>query len=153
MDIKEYLRKELILILDNVEDTDQLYEKFSNFLKEKGIINNFKEIKRLFIKRESVQSTAIGKGAAVPHIFSDEFKNFFITLALIKSGVDFKSPDKELIYVVFLIMSDQRHVGLHLKSLAHIARLVKSTDIIEEIKKANTRDEIYDIILKKEKLI
>lgn len=153
MDIKEYLKKDLIFIVDEIEDTDTLYEKFAEHLNKKGIITNSKEVKRLFIKRESVQSTAIGKGAAVPHIFSDEFKEFFITIALIKNGVDFKAPDEELVFVVFLIMSDQRYVGLHLKSLAHIARLIKSTNIIEEIKKSNSTDEIYNIVLEKEKSI
>jgi len=67
--------------------------------------------------------------------------------------MDFKAPDKENVFLVFLIMSSERDVGLHLKSLAHIARLVRSTNIVEEAKKANNADELYHIILEKEKLI
>ena len=65
----------------------------ANFLKEKGMIEDIKKVKRLFIKRESVQSTGIGRGVATPHIFSDEFADFFLAMAVIRKGLDFKSPD------------------------------------------------------------
>ena len=107
----------------------------------------------MFIKRENIQSTAIGKGAAAPHIFSDEFSEFVFSIALIKKGMDFKAPDGEKVFLIFLIMSDERDVGLHLKSLAHIARLVNSTEIVENIKNVKDEDEVHQIIVKNEKLI
>ena len=153
MNLSKHLKKETILISDFYENTDRFYSDYASFLKKKGIIRNSKAIKRLFIKRENVQSTGINKGAAAPHIFSNEFSEFVFSLALIKKGMDFKAPDKENVFLVFLIMSSERDVGLHLKSLAHIARLVRSTNIVEEAKKANNADELYHIILEKEKLI
>lgn len=153
MNLAKLLKKENILIAESYKDTSDFYSEYAKFLKGRGIINDWKAIKRLFIKREKVQSTGIEKGAAAPHIFSNEFSDFVFSLALIKKGLDFKAPDEEDVYLVFLIMSDDRDVGLHLKSLAHIARLVRSTDIVDEVKKAENADEIYDILLEKEKLV
>ena len=153
MNLSKHLKKETIFILDSFEDTDSFYSHYASFLKKKGIINNSEAIKRLFIKRENVQSTGINKGAAAPHIFSDEFSEFIFSLALIKKGMDFKAPDEEKVFLVFLLMSSERDVGLHLKSLAHIARLVRNTDIVQEAKKAENVDELYNIILEKEKII
>lgn len=153
MNLARLLKKEHIFIAESFKDTGDFYSGFAKFLKEKGIINDWKTIKRLFIKREKVQSTGIKKGAAAPHIFSDEFSEFLFSLALIKKGLDFKAPDEEKVFLVFLIMSNERDVGLHLKSLAHIARLVRSTDIVEEVKKAGSSDEIFDILMAKEKLV
>jgi len=153
MNVSKHLKKETILISDFYENTDRFYSEYASFLKKKGIIRNSEAIKRLFIKRENVQSTGINNGAAAPHIFSDEFSEFIFSLALIKKGMDFKAPDKEKVFLVFLIMSSERDVGLHLKSLAHIARLVRSTNIVQEAKKAKNADELYQIILEKEKLI
>ena len=98
------------------------------------MIEDIKKVKRLFIKRESVQSTGIGKGVATPHIFSDEFADFFLAMAVIRKGLDFKSPDGRNVHVIFLIMSDDRDIGLHLKTLAHIARLASSCDIVSSLK-------------------
>lgn len=153
MDLANYLKKETIFISDFYEDTDSFYSDYASFLKENRIINDYETVKRLFIKRENVQSTGIKKGAAAPHIFSDEFSEFIFSLALIKKGMDFKAPDEQDVFLVFLLMSSERDVGLHLKSLAHIARLVRCTDIVAAAKKAQNPDELYQVFAEKEKLI
>jgi mannitol/fructose-specific phosphotransferase system IIA component (Ntr-type) len=155
MNLADILEKENIFIADNFEDTDLFYSAYSEFLVQRGIIKNKKEVKRLFIKRENLQSTAIGKGAAAPHIFSPEFSQFLFSIALIKKGMDFKAPDQGNVYLVFLIMSDERDVGLHLKTLAHIGRLVKCTEVVDSMKELLNpdADEIYNILLEKEKSV
>lgn len=153
MNFINFLNKENIFVSDYYEDTDSFYVDFAFFLKERGIIKDKKKVKRLFIKRENIQSTAIGKGAAAPHIFSDEFSEFTLSIALIKNGVDFKAPDGGKVFLIFLIMSDEKDVGMHLKTLAHIARLVKTTDVVKCVKETKHAEEIFKAILKKEKLI
>ncbi len=153
MDLAKHLKKETIFISDFHENTDDFYSAYASFLKEKGIIANSETVKRLFIKREYVQSTGIKKGAAAPHIFCDEFSEFIFSLALIRKGMDFKAPDEENVFLVFLLMSGERDVGLHLKSLAHIARLVRGSDIVEAAKKAQSVDELYRVLAEKEKLL
>ena len=153
MNLGEILKEKNIFIADKYPDTDSFYNDFSKFLKKNANIKNSEKVKLLFIKRESVQSTAIGKGAAAPHIFSDEFSEFVFFLALIKEGMDFKSSDNKQVYLIFLIMSDEREVGLHLKSLAHIARLVSSTDIVEAMKSAQNSQDVINIYKQKDQLI
>lgn len=145
MNLGKQLKKELIFIADTFQDTDSFYNAYSAFLKAKGIISDQEKVKRLFVKRENVHSTAIGKGAAAPHIFSEQFSEFTFSVALLKNGLDFKAPDDTDVFFVFLIMSDERDVGLHLKSLAHIARLVSDTDIVEQVKKAADAEAILRI--------
>ncbi len=153
MNLIAKLKKENIFIADTYSDTDTFYTDYAAFLKKNEIIQHNDKVKRLFVKRENIQSTAIGKGAAAPHIFSEEFSEFIFSVALIKQGMDFKAPDTKLTYLIFLIMSDERDVGLHLKSLAHIARLVSCTDVVESVKNSVHPDDVYAILCKKEKLI
>ena len=153
MNLAKYLKKETIFISDFYENTDRFYSDYAAFLKENNIINDHETVKRLFIKRENVQSTGIKRGAAAPHIFSDEFSEFIFSLALIKKGMDFKAPDEKDVFLVFLLMSSDRDVGLHLKSLAHIARLVRGTDIVAAAQKSQTPEELYQVFAQKEKLI
>jgi mannitol/fructose-specific phosphotransferase system IIA component (Ntr-type) len=153
MKLAKYLKKENIYITDTCKDTGSFYGEFSLFLKERGLIDDAKKIKRLFVKRESIQSTGIGKGVATPHILSGEFSDFLLAVALIRCGLDFKAPDGRNVQLIFLIMSDDRDIGLHLKTLAHIARLTAGTDIVGELKNARTTAEIYDMLMEKEKAI
>ena len=155
MNLAELLNKENIFIANTFKNTDSFYSAYSEFLKQRGIIDDKKEVKRLFIKRENVHSTAIGKGAAAPHIFSGEFSQFLFSIAFLKEGLDFKAPDESNVYLVFLLMSDERDVGLHLKTLAHIGRLVKCTDVVDSMKRLRDpgMDDLYNILLEKEKSI
>jgi mannitol/fructose-specific phosphotransferase system IIA component (Ntr-type) len=57
------------------------------------------------------------------------------------------------VHVVFLIMSDDRDIGLHLKTLAHIARLTGSTDLVAALDGSRDPAEAYQRILEKEKAI
>lgn len=153
MKLSEYLKEDRIYIADTFKDTGSFYHAFASLLKEKNLIRDSKTVKRLFIKRESIQSTGIGKGAAAPHIFSKEFAEFVIFVGLIRQGLDFKSPDGMNVFLVFLIMSDDRDVGLHLKTLAHIARLTVDTDLVSAAREISTADELFRLILEKEKQI
>jgi len=64
--------------------------------------------------------------------------------------LNFMAQDGADVFLVFLIMSDERDVGLHLKSLAHIARLVNTTDIVEQAKNADNAEEILRIFRENE---
>jgi len=155
MNFAESLKKETIFIADTFNDTESFYSAYSDFLFQKGIIKDKKEVKRLFIKRENLHSTAIGKGAAAPHIFSGEFPEFLFSIAFLKEGMDFKAPDGRIVHLVFLIMSSERDVGLHLKTLAHIGRLIKCTNVVESMLKLQNPsvDDLYNVLIEKEKLI
>jgi mannitol/fructose-specific phosphotransferase system IIA component (Ntr-type) len=153
MKLAKYLKMENIYITDTCKDTGSFYGEFSLFLKERGLIEDVKKVKRLFVKRESIQSTGISKGVATPHIFSDEFSEFLLAAALIRNGLDFKAPDNRDVQLVFLIMSDDRDIGLHLKTLAHIARLTAGTDIIDGLKNARSAADIHVLLMEKEKAI
>jgi PTS system nitrogen regulatory IIA component len=153
MKLSSYLKKENIYICDTCKDTSHFYGDFSQFLLERGVIHDARKVKRLFVKRESVQSTGIGHGVATPHVFSDEFSEFFLAMALVRRGIDFKSPDGGEVHLIFLIMSDDRDIGLHLKTLAHIARLTGSSDLVSAMEGVSDPAEAHARILEKEKAI
>ncbi len=75
--------------------------------------------------RESLGSTAIGQGIAIPHAKSDCVDKLIAAFGLSKKGVDFDSLDGEPAYIFFLLVAPQDSAGPHLKALARISRLLK----------------------------
>jgi len=150
MKLQAYVKEELIFIADSFKDTSHFYADFAQFLKNRGVIPDPRKIKRLFVKRESVGSTAIGRRVAAPHIYAEDFAQFVVAVALIRQGLEYRAPDREKVCLVFLIMSDEREVGLHLKALAHVARLTKSTDVVEAALAASGPGDVLRAILEKE---
>ncbi|HNX98909.1 MAG TPA: PTS sugar transporter subunit IIA, partial [Candidatus Aminicenantes bacterium] len=57
------------------------------------------------------------------------------------------------VYLSFLIMSDDRDVGCHLKTLAHLARLVSQTDVVEAARGAADPAALMQILLEKERAL
>jgi len=107
---KEEVIKELLDALINAGDIEKRYRN--------------KLIESL-MSRESLGSTAIGQGIAIPHAKSDCVNKLVAAFGLSKKGVDFDSLDGEPAYIFFLLVAPQDSAGPHLKALARISRLLK----------------------------
>jgi fructose-specific phosphotransferase system IIA component len=100
---------------------------------DKGLIRSEAEVFSRLMERESIQTTAVGNGIAIPHCFTEDISDLVIIVARAPGGLEFDSFDGKPTRVVFLLMGNRREHSLHLKALARIARLIKSTEFIEKI--------------------
>ncbi len=127
MQIMEFLSKKAIItdikstkkvdvireLVDALIDTGEIEKKCRNKLID------------ALMNRESLGSTAIGQGIAIPHAKSDCVNKLIAAFGLSKKGLDFDSLDGELAYIFFLLIAPQDSAGPHLKALARISRLLK----------------------------
>jgi len=77
------------------------------------------------MERESLGSTAIGQGIAIPHAKCECIAKLVGAFGLSKKGIDFDSLDGEPVHIFFLLVAPQDSAGPHLKALARISRLFK----------------------------
>jgi mannitol/fructose-specific phosphotransferase system IIA component (Ntr-type) len=108
----------------------------------KGIIKDQAAVLERLLERERIQSTAVGSGIAIPHCFTDEIADLVIVVARAPGGIAFDSFDGRPTHVVFLLMGNRQEHGLHLKALARIARLIKSTEFIDRVVAATSVEEM-----------
>jgi PTS system nitrogen regulatory IIA component len=119
-------------------------------LKERDIIGDEKTILDKLLERETLCSTGLEKGIAVPHTLIDQVDEPLLALALVKKGMQYESVDQMPTYVLLLILGNTNKPGIQLKILAHICRLVKETDVVEKIKKVKAPGEICRILEEEE---
>jgi PTS system nitrogen regulatory IIA component len=105
-----------------------------------------------FLKRESLGTTAIGHGVAIPHVKTEKVKDFMGALAISRGGVEF-SPDEPPVQVIFLFLSPARAVSGHLKLLAHIGGILRHENYVQLLKEARTREELAELVNDAERLI
>jgi fructose-specific phosphotransferase system IIA component len=110
-------------------------------------LKNRKAFFKAVVERESMGSTAIGNGVAIPHAKTKGLNNFILAFAKKNEGIDFEALDTEKTFLFFVLASPENEVGNHLKILAEISRLVKDKFIIEGLKKANDKKEIRKLFL------
>jgi len=96
--------------------------------------------------RESLGSTAIGQGIAIPHAKSDCVDKLIAAFGLSKRGVDFDSLDGEPAYIFFLLVAPQDSAGPHLKALARISRLLKDKYFRDSLRACEDDKSIVKII-------
>ncbi len=107
---------------------------------------NKQEILKVLLEREELGSTGIGDGIAIPHGKSPGITQIISGFGLSRPGIDFDSLDGKPAHLFFVLVAPENSVGTHLKMLARISRMLKNTEFREKLLKANSQQEIYQII-------
>jgi PTS system nitrogen regulatory IIA component len=97
----------------------------------------------LFLSRESLGSTSVGDGIAIPHVRNPivlSANEPLLTLCFIEPSAEFGSLDGKPIYALFVLLCPTIHV--HLQMLAKLAYLLRLPEFREKIRSKASEDEI-----------
>lgn len=150
MKILDFLDKKAIkLNMESVDKEDSLSELVDVLAEAQGI-DDKKSILKALIERESLGSTGIGQGIAIPHGKTDKVGELTAVLGISQKGVNFEALDGESVYIFFLLVAPKDTAGPHLKALAQISRLLRDTYFCELLRRCRTPDEVYELIQREE---
>lgn len=150
MKIHEIVNKDAIKIgVESIDKEEALKELVGVLAKVKNI-GDQKAIVKALIERESLGSTGIVQGIAIPHGKTDKVGELTAVMGISKKGVNFDALDGEPVYIFFLLIAPKDTAGPHLKALAQISRLLRDTYFCELIRKCKTSQEVYDLIKNEE---
>ena len=98
------------------------------------------------IQREKLGSTAIGHGCALPHCRADNTDQVFGCFLKLVTPVDFDTPDKEPVDLIFSIVVPAEATDMHLNILAYIADLFHNENLRNKLRKAKSNEELYQLL-------
>jgi fructose-specific phosphotransferase system IIA component len=101
---------------------------------------------QILLKRESLGSTGIGQGVAIPHGKSDCVSRLVAAFGVSRSGVNFDALDGEPVTLFFLLVAPEDSAGPHLKALARISRLLKDKHFRDSLRAAKDEKTLVKII-------
>ena len=101
---------------------------------------------QILLKRESLGSTGIGQGVAIPHGKSDCVTKLVAAFGISQAGVNFDSLDGEPVHLFFLMVAPEDSAGPHLKALARISRLLKDKHFRDGLRAAKDEKVLVKII-------
>src|SRR4030042_2678826 len=110
---------------------------------EKQVDEN--RLMEILLERESLGSTGIGDGVAIPHGKSKNAKRLLAAFGRSLAGMDFQSMDGKPTHLFFLLVAPEDSAGIHLKALARISRLMKDASFRKRLMEAETGDEMHAI--------
>lgn len=124
----------------------ELLNSFAALLDEQNKIGDRHEFLEVILAREALGSTGIGEGIAIPHGKLENIENLVLSFGISRQGVDFDAMDGKPVYLFFVLIAPEDSPGDHLKALARISRILKSTSFRERLLATENRDEIYRCI-------
>jgi nitrogen PTS system EIIA component len=101
-------------------------------------------------EREKLGSTGIGDGVAIPHGKLGGISDLMLVFGRSIQGVDFSSMDGQPAHLFFLLVAPEESVGVHLKTLARISKLLKDAAVRQKLMDAADQQAIYQVILEEE---
>lgn len=96
--------------------------------------------------RESLGTTGIGDGIAIPHGKLETLDRIVLVVARSTSGVDFEALDFKLCNIFFLVLAPEQVAGMHLRILAQISRLLKDSEFRKSFMTAQDEDELWNLL-------
>ena len=98
-------------------------------------------------QRESLGSTGIGKGIAIPHGRTLTVSKLIIVFGKSEKGIQFDAVDGEPARLIFMIIAPyQDRKNLYLVVLGKLSELMRKKKIRDGLLKVNTFEEFQDII-------
>ena len=86
--------------------------------------------------RESVLSTGIGFGIAIPHAKSSTVTDLCLVAGVSAHPIPFDALDNEPVRLLFLLVGPESAAGMHVKVLSRIARVVRRDAVREALLQA-----------------
>lgn len=144
MKLSDVLREDDIFFIET-NDIESSLELLSEKAYEKNHIKNRVEFYEALIEREEIVSTGIGVGIAIPHVKLKSIEEFFIIIAISKTGIDWDSIDRKPVKAIFLIGGPENKQKTYLKIISKIMLLVKNSNRRERLFNSKDKKEIVEL--------
>lgn len=145
MNIVDIITKDTISFDIEAKSKDDLLEKMMDLINRSKKVTDRDAAKKEILQRESIMSTGVGKGIALPHAKTNAVTDSVGALAVLENKIDYESLDSKPIDIVFLLLSKENNVGTHLLLLSKISRIMNNEEIKTEIKNAGNPENVIKI--------
>jgi mannitol/fructose-specific phosphotransferase system IIA component (Ntr-type) len=98
------------------------------------------------LERESLGSTGLENGIAVPHPKTAAVNDLQIAIGIAPDGIEFQALDGGLSRLFFMILAAPDQSGLHIEALSEIAGMSRSTAFLRALVAASTPGEVVRLI-------
>ena len=143
--VSEFISKDRIVIFEKGSEKKEILNKLAEMIsKSDNVENKAKFIKDIW-ERESIMSTGIGLGIAIPHARSKYIKDIVISIGIAKESIEYDALDGKPVDFIVMIAANESQQREYLQVLAKVALILKSNKKREKLLKANNIDEIYEV--------
>ena len=144
--VADYIKVDTInLNLESKNKSAVIKELYGN-LKKTNLIKDEEQGLNDILAREEMGSTGIGKRIALPHAKTKAVDELIVTFGISRNGIAYNSVDDENVNIFFMFLCPENKSQEYLKVLARISRLIREDRFIDNLLKAESNEQIIEII-------
>ena len=96
--------------------------------------------------RESLGSTGLGNGIAVPHGKYAPLKGVVAVFLKLGKPVEFEAVDDQKVDIVMMLLAPMGAGADHLKALARVARILRTDSIADALRRSDDPARLYAVL-------
>ena len=127
-------------------EKNQAITELIDLLDRAGRLDDYDTALKAVMQRESVRSTGVGQGFAIPHGKSSAVDQLVMAVGKTSEPIDFESIDKKPVDIIFLMISPLDKTGPHIQALAGISRLMTDLPTRSRIDECSTAEQLYKLV-------
>ncbi len=145
--IENILSPDRIVFLNHSTKHDAL-TALANTLSTAPQIKNSEELINEIIKRETLMSTAIGRGIAIPHVRLSSVTDLVMAVGISKGDIiDFQTIDDEPVRLLFMIAAAYNQHAYYLQTLSFFSSKLKNKELRDSLLVAETANDVYSLLV------
>lgn len=146
MKIMDILVRDAVILDVESDSKDAMLAEMARALAKSVPALDADLLHEVLVERESLQSTGIGEGVAIPHGKVPGLGDLVASFARCREGLDFASIDGQPTYLFFLLVVPEHSGGQHLKALARISRFLRDPAFRDKLSSAEELQDIFAAI-------
>jgi PTS system nitrogen regulatory IIA component len=99
------------------------------------------------LEREAAGSTGVGYGVAVPHARLEGLDHMRGVFVRLEQPVPFEAVDDQPVDLLFALFAPKGANSEHLRALARVSRLLRQSDLRQQLRQAKTADAIHLLLV------
>jgi len=96
--------------------------------------------------RESLGSTGLGNGIAIPHGKFAPLKGVLAVFMKLETPVDFDAVDDQPVDIIMMLLAPMGAGADHLKALARVARILRTDSVADALRHTSDPARLYAIL-------
>jgi PTS system nitrogen regulatory IIA component len=145
MELADILSEESVLVCSDIKTKRDVLERLAGKV---ASLTSYpaQDIFDALNDRESLGSTGLGNGIAVPHGKLPGLSGVVAVFIKLDDPVDFDSVDDHPVDLVMMLLAPMGAGADHLKALARVARILRTDSVAESLRRSRDPQRIYSIL-------
>ena len=146
--ITDFFEPEHIILALQSDTKEGAIRELAVLLHKQDHLQNLAAVYKEVLERESVISTGMENGLAIPHARANEVDRVALAVGISHQGIDFGAPGGEKSHIIALLISSTHENDPHIKVLAALATMFIVKERADAVINAKDKNEIWNIFKK-----